>query len=98
MTAQLAVPALMNVPLTLSQKVISIRLILMYAPIVVHVLMCALLKQFTLHKQSFMILKACHSWQAFFMVIKGNFIYLHLFKILNLPSPGLHYICIRRII
>jgi len=50
MTAQLAAPALMNVPLMPFQKETSTKLILMYAPIVVHAPMFALLKQFILHK------------------------------------------------
>ena len=51
MTAQLAAPALMNVPLTRFLKVISIKLIRMFAQTVVHALMSARLKQFILHKQ-----------------------------------------------
>jgi hypothetical protein len=67
MTVLLAVLASMNVRLTLSQKAISTRLTRMYAPIAVHAPMFALLKQFILHKQSSRFLKACHSWQAFFL-------------------------------
>jgi hypothetical protein len=51
MTAQLAAPALMNVPLTRFLKVISIKLIRMFALTVVHAPMYARLKQFILHKQ-----------------------------------------------
>jgi hypothetical protein len=51
MTALLVALALMNVRLMLFPKVISTKLTLMYAPIVVHAPMFVRLKLFTLNKQ-----------------------------------------------
>jgi hypothetical protein len=75
MTAQLAAPALMNVPLTRFQKEISIKLIRMFAPIVVHAPMFARLKQFILHRQQCLkMIEAPHSAGLFLSPNSGNFI------------------------
>jgi hypothetical protein len=66
MTAPLAVPALMNVLLMLSQKAISTRLTPMFAPTADHAPMFALLKQFTRPNQSFYDLKSLSAMAGFF--------------------------------